>query len=152
MLAALLTAAAGGAGLAQLFLSWSSLVTGVGLQDANGGVTGWQRYQAARAGAALSLGDTITAYSVVGTALAGAALILLALAMLTPIDHRPLGAVALALSLAALAGDVWWLGHGHQTFNQSIADLFSHAGPGWYLFLAAGPVGILGSAKALSTG
>ncbi len=152
MLAALLTILAGAAGLGQLLLSWSSTVTGVGLQAAGGGITGWQRYQAARAGGGLSIGDTVTAYSVVGTAMAGAALSLLGLAMLTPIDHRPLGTVALLLSVASLAGSAWWLVRGHHTFNQSVADLFTHAGPGWYLFLAAGPIGVIGSAKALSTG
>ena len=151
LLAALLTVVAGACGLGQLFLSWSSMVTGVGLQAAGGGITGWERYQAARTGAALSTSDTITAYSVIGAAFAGAALVLLGLFMLTPIDHRPLGVVALLLSIGSLAGAAWWLLHGHQTFNQSISELFSHAGPG-YLFLAAGPIGILGSAKALSTG
>lgn len=150
--AALLTVLAGAAGLGQLFLSWSSTVTGVGLQDAGGGITGWDRYQAARAGGGLSVGDTVTAYSVVGGALAGAALLLLGLAMLTPVDHRPLGMVALLLAAVALAAAAWWLVRGHHTFNQTIEDLFAHAGPGWYLFLAAGPIGLLGSAKALATG
>lgn len=152
VLAALLTVLAGCAGFAQLLLSWSSVVTGVGLQAAAGGITGWERYQAARTGAALSTSDTVTAYSVVGAAFAGAALILLGLAMLTPIDHRPLGFVALLLSLTVVAGGAWWLLRGHHTFNQSVDDLFRQAGPGWYLFLAAGPIGVLGSAKALSTG
>ncbi len=150
--AALLTLIAGAAGVGQLFLSWSSTVTGVGLQDAGGGITGWERYQAARAGGGLSVGDTVTAYSVVGAAMAGAALVLLGLAMLVPVDHRPLGFVALLLAIVSLAAAGWWLVRGHHTFNQSIAELFTHAGPGWYLFLAAGPVGVLGSAKALSTG
>ncbi|MET3806632.1 hypothetical protein ABIB25_003648 [Nakamurella sp. UYEF19] len=150
--AAFLTFLAGAAGLAQIFLSWSSTVTGVGLQDANGGITGWERYQAARAAGSLSVRDTVTAFSVVGTAMAGAALILLALAMLTPIDHRPLGTVTLVLSLVSLGGAGWWLVRGHHTFNQSIGDLFSAAGPGWYLFLVAGPVGIVGAAKAIATG
>lgn len=150
--AALLMIVAGAAGLGQLFLSWSSTVTGVGLQDAGGGITGWERYQAARAGGGLSVGDTVTAYSVVGTAMAGAAMALLGLALLAPIDHRPLGTVALLTSVVALAAAAWWLVRGHHTFNQSMADLFDHAGPGWYLFLAAGPAGIVGSAKALSTG
>ncbi|SDP15806.1 hypothetical protein SAMN04515671_3070 [Nakamurella panacisegetis] len=152
LLAALLTVVAGACGLGQLFLSWSSMVTGVGLQATGGGITGWERYQAARTGAALSTSDTVTAYSVIGVALAGAALLLLGLCLLTPIDHRPLGVVALLLSIACLAGAAWWPLHGYQTFNQSVSDLFSHAGLGWYLFLAAGPVGILGSAKAISTG
>jgi hypothetical protein len=152
VLAALLSIVAGAAALGQLFLSWSSMVTGVGLQAAAGGITGWQRYQAARTGAALSTSDTVTAYSVVGAAFAGAALILLGLAMLTPIDHRPLGLVALLVSVASLGCALWWLVRGHHTFNQSVSDLFTHAGPGWYLFLVAGPIGVLGAAKALSTG
>lgn len=151
-MAALLTILAGAAALVQLFLSWSSTVTGVGLQDSGGGITGWERYQAARAGAGLSMNDTVTAYSVVGTAMAGAALILLGLAMLMPVDHRPLGTTALLLAVLSLAAAAWWLIRGHHTFNQSVADLFTHAGPGWYLFLVAGPVGVVGAAKALSTG
>ncbi len=149
LVAALVTVVAGGAGVGQLFLSWSSMITGVGLP---GGVTGWDRFLAARAGASLSVPDRITAYSVMATALGGAALILLGLAMTLPIDHRPLGAVSLALALAFLAGTLWWLARGHDTFNQSVADLFRYAEPGWYLFVAAGPIGVLGSAKALTTG
>lgn len=150
--AAFITIIGGAAGLGQLLLSWSSTVTGVGLQDPSGGITGWERYQAARTGAGLSLSDTVTAYSIVGTAIAGAALLLLGMAMLLPVDHRPLGTVALVLAVASLAAAVWWLVAGHRTFNQSVADLFNHAGPGWYFFLAAGPLGVIGSAKALSTG
>jgi hypothetical protein len=152
VLAALATIIGGAAALGQLFLTWSSIVPGVGLQDPDGGVTGWERYLAARAGAALSFSDTVTAYSVIGSALAGGALVLLGLAMLLPLDHRPLGAVALALSILAFAAVVWWLVAGHQTFNQSVGDLFAHAGPGWYLFLIGGPVALLGSIKALATG
>lgn len=150
-LAAIVTIIAGAAGLGQLLLSWSSTVTGVGLPDASGAITGWERFQAARAGGG-PISDTVTAYSVVGAAMAGAALLLLGTAMLLPVDHRPLGTVALLLAFASLAAAAWWLVAGHRTFNQSIADLFSHAGPGWYLFLAAGPLGVIGSVKALSTG
>jgi hypothetical protein len=150
--AALLTTLAGAAGLGQVFLSWSSTVTGVGLQDTSGGITGWDRYQAARAGGGMSVSDTVTAYSVVGCALAGAALVLLGLAMLTPVDHRPLGTVSLLLSTVAVGAAAWWMVRGHHTFNQSFSELFTHAGPGWYLFLVAGPIGLLGSARALSTG
>ena len=152
VLAAALTVLAGAAGVLQLLLSWSSVVSGVGLRDTDGRITGWERYQSARAGAALSTGDTITAYSVLGTALAGAALVLLGLAMLAPIDHRPLAVVGLVVSLGALCADVWWLARGHNTFNQSVTDLFTHASAGWYLFLIAGPLGTVGSLKALSTG
>jgi len=152
VLAAVLTMIAGAAGLGQLFLSWTSIVSGVGLQDAGGGVTGWERFLAARTGASLSVSDFITAYSVVGTALAGGALLLLGLAMFLPVDHRPLGAVALFLAAGMFVAALWWLIQGHSTFNQSVADLFVHAGLGWYLFLVAGPIGILGSIKALSTG
>lgn len=148
--AAALTALAGAAAAGQLFLSWTSMVSGVGLQDADGGVTGWERFQAARTAATLSSGNGITAYSVVGTALAGGALLLLGLAMLLPIDHRPLASATLVLSLAALAAALWWLVQGFHTFNQSLPELFSHAGPGWYLFLLAGPVGVAGSLKALA--
>ncbi len=152
VLAGLITVIAGAFGVGQLLLSWTSVVSGVGLQDANGGVTGWERFLAARTGASLSVGDFITAYAVVGTALAGAALLLLGLAMWLPIDHRPLGAVALALSIGATAAALWWLIRGHHTFNQTVADLFVHAGAGWYLFLVTGPIGIVGSVKALARG
>ena len=152
VLASVVTVLAGAAGVLQLFLSWSSIVSGVGLRDTDGRITGWERYQSARAGAALSTGDTITAYSVLGTALVGAALVLLGLAMLAPIDHRPLGVAALVVSLGAVAADSWWLARGHNTFNQSVPDLFTHASAGWYLFLIAGPLGTVGSLKALSTG
>ena len=128
------------------------MVSGVGLQDANGGVTGWERFLAARTGASLSLGDFITAYSVVGTALAGAALILLGLAMFLPIDHRPLGAVALVLSIGCdgLGAVVAGPRAPHvQPERRRICS--STREPGWYLFLIAGPIGIIGSIKALST-
>ena len=150
--AAMLTVLAGAAGVLQLFVSWSSIVSGVGLRDTDGQITGWERYQSARAGAGLSTADTITAFSVLGTALAGAALVLLGLAMLAPIDHRPLAVVGLIVSVGAVTADFWWLTRGHDTFNQSVTDLFTHASAGWYLFVIAGPLGTVGSLKALSTG
>lgn len=152
VMAAFVTVLAGAAGVIQLFVSWSSIVTGVGLRDTDGRITGWERYQSARAGSALSTGDTITAFSVLGTALAGAALVLLGLALLAPIDHRPLAVAGLVVSLGALTADIWWLVRGHDTFNLSVPELFTHASAGWYLFLIAGPLGIIGSLKALSTG
>jgi len=152
LFAAALTVLAGAAAAGQLFLSWTSMVSGVGLQDADGGVTGWERFLAARTAATLSNGNGITAYSVIGTALAGGALLLLGLAMLLPIDHRPLASATLVLSFAALAAVLWWLVRGFHTFNQSLSELFSHAGPGWYLFLLAGPLGVAGSLKAFTGG
>ncbi|GGM11928.1 hypothetical protein [Nakamurella endophytica] len=148
-LAAVVTVLGGVLGILQLLLSWTSVAPSVGL-PIEGGVTGWNVFRSAQAAASLSVSSAVSAYSVVGVGVAGGAVVLLGLALLTPVDHRPLGAVALLLSLGMVAAAVWWLARAHSLLGRSLGQVFSVAGPGWYLFLVAGLVGVGGAAKALA--
>lgn len=149
-IAAAVCLVAGLFGGGQLLLSWTSVVFSVNL-PADGGLTGWQVFRTARAGASLSITSAIGAYSVLGVGLVGGGLILLGLAMLTRVDHRPLGSAGLVLSLLAAAAAIWWLVQARNLTNRGLGEVFGDAAPGWYLFLLAGPVGIVGSMKALIT-
>ena len=150
-LAGLVTIVSGTAGLLQILLEWTSRVGTVGVADPDG-MTGWGMLQLLRGFAVASKAHAVAGYAVLGTAVIGGGLILLGQAMWAPINHRPLGFVGLALALAVLAGEVWWLARGGQFTGMSLGDLFAHAGPGWYLFLLAGPIGILGTVRAVAAG
>ena len=140
---ALICVIAGVLGVLQLLLSWSSVLFSVDL-PANGALTGWRVFQTAGSGASLSATWAIGAYSVLAVGLAGGALVLLGLAALAPIDHRPIGATAIFLSVASLFGTAFWLVRADRLTAHSLSQVFAHAGPGWYLFLVSGLLGVLG--------
>jgi len=142
---------AGLLGIGQLLVSWTSIVFSVNLPS-DGGLTGWQVFRTAQSGASLSSSSAIAAYSVIGVGIVGGALILLGTACFLRRRHRPLGIASLALSLLAVSGALCWVVQAQSLTNRSLGQVFAHAGPGWYLFLLAGPLGVLGSAKALLTG
>jgi hypothetical protein len=152
-IAALLCVVGGALGIAQLLLPWTSVVPGAGIPGANDtGLTGWEVFRTARAGAGVSMTVALGAYSVVGVALAGAALLLLGLATLIPLDHRPFGVAGLLLSLGVIGSAGWWLFRSRQLIDAGLSQVFAQAGVGWYLFLLCGPIAVIGSVKALATG
>jgi hypothetical protein len=72
--------------------------------------------------------------------------------MVAPINHRPLGAAALLISLLSLAGALWVITHARMVFDLGVFGLFGQATVGLYLFLGSGLLGLIGAWKALSTG
>lgn len=139
------------AGIFSLLLSWTSIVFSVDL-PADGPRTGWQIFRTARAGASFSTTWAVGAYSVLAVGLIGGALVVFAVAVLTPIDHRPLGGAALALSCAATAGAAFWVVRARNLTDHDPGAVFAHAGPGWYAFLIAGLLGLIGSIVVLARG
>ncbi len=151
--AALLLLAAGAMGVWQLLLPWR-IVTAVGSAVPPGvdSPTGWQVYRLLRALPAPSTELSWATLAVLGVGVGGGALIVLGLAMMAPINHRPLGGAALLISLLSLAGALWVAVHARMIFDVGIFGLFGQAKLGWYLFLASGLLGVAGSWRALSTG
>lgn len=147
VLAGLVTILAGAAGLVQILVQWV-----LGSVTDPTGTTGWEMLQLCRGFATVSRAHAVAGYAVLGSAVIGGGLVLLGLAMWAPINHRPLGFAGLGMALVLLAGEIWWLARGGQLTGMTLGDVFAHAGPGWYLFLLAGPIGILGTVKALTSG
>jgi len=144
-IAALILVVAGLMGVLQLLLPW--LAIGAGLP---GSFTGWQLFRAGR-DQALDLSSMVATYALPTVAVAGVALVLLGLAMFAPIDHRPLGFVGLIFGLLATVAAVWWVLDTRDA-RGGIGQILSDAMLGWYLFLVAGPLGVVGSIKAMVTG
>jgi len=150
-IAGLILIVAGMLGIGQLLTSWTSVVFSVNLPS-DGGLTGWQVFRTAQSGASLSTTSAIAAYSVIGVGIAGGGLMLIGLASFLRRRHSPFGIAGLVLSLLAVAGALFWVVQAQSLTNRSLGQVFAYAGPGWYLFLLAGPFGMLGSVKVLATG
>lgn len=150
--AAVLLLVAGGAGIWQLFAPW--LKAGPGTVGGGDPVArgGWQVYRALRLLPAPAPDVVWATLAVLGCAVAGGALIVLGLAMFAPINHRPLGAAGLLISLLSMAGALWVIMQARQVVDLGVFGLFGQAGVGLYLFLGSGLVGVIGAWKALSTG
>lgn len=143
-IAGVLLLLAGTAGMLELLLPWkraSPLLAG----DA----TGWKLFEISR-NQSLPAGDTLALYSLLGVAVAGGACVLLGLAMFAPIDHHPLGAIALLLSVLSIGGAVWYVLRTRSAVG-GVAAIFEQGQVGFYLFLAAGVLGLVGAIKALAT-
>lgn len=143
--AALLLVVAGIFGAVQLMVPWIGIGSGL-----DGSYTGWDLFKVGR-DQSLDFSGRVATYALPAVAIAGGALVLLGLAMFAPINHRPLGAVALAFSIGAVVGAAWWVME-TGTARGGVGQIIDIAQPGWYLFLAAGPIGLIGSVKALATG
>jgi hypothetical protein len=143
--AGLILVLAGAFGIVQLVLPWMAIGSGL-----PGSFTGWQLFKTGR-DQALDLSSTIATYALPGVAIAGVAMVLLGLAMFAPIDHRPLGTVGLLFALAATVAAGWWV---LDTWDArgGPGQILDTALPGWYLFVLSGPLGLIGSIKALVTG
>ncbi len=143
--AALLLVVAGIFGVVQLMLPWIGIGNGL-----DGSYTGWDLFKVGR-DQSLDLSGTVATYALPAVAVAGGALVLLGLAMFAPINHRPLGAAALAFSVVAVVGAASWVLE-TRTARGGIGAIVDLAQVGWYLFLVAGLIGLIGSIKALATG
>jgi len=151
-IAAILLLVAGAIGIWQLLLPWLTVAVGSGPAAGVDSPTGWRVYRALRALSAPSPELSWATLAVLGCAVGGGALVVLGLAMMAPVNHRPLGAAALLISLLSLAGALWVLVHARMVFDVGVFGLLGQATAGWYLFLGSGLLGIAGSWKALSTG
>jgi hypothetical protein len=152
-IAAALLLIAGAIGGWQLLLPWrtASIAQGAATGDA-GSTTGWQVYRALRAIPDPNGYLQAATYSVLWVAVGGGALIVLGLTMMLAINHRPLGLAALTVSLLSVMAAGWLLVRARAIFDVGLFSLFAQAEVGWYLFLGAGLLGIVGSWKALVTG
>lgn len=145
-IAGLLLIVSGAAGVLELLLPWRPAVRAL---PGYGSLTGWDFFVLGR-GQALSAGDTLALYTVLGVALAGGACVLLGLAMFAPIDHHPLGAIALLSSVASIGGALWWVLRNRSSAG-GIGAVLAQGQIGFFLFLGAGFVGLAGAIKALAT-
>lgn len=134
------------AGVLELLLPWSPAVDKL---PAYGSLTGWDKLVIGSS-QSLSAGDMIALYSVLGVAVAGGAAVLLGLAMFSPIDHQPFGAVALLLSIASVGAAIWWVLRNRQAAG-GLGPLLVSAQIGWYLFAISGLLALIGAIKALAT-
>jgi len=91
----------------------------------------------------------VTRIALLVTTVGGGALILLAISTLLPINHRPLGGVALMFALAGIATSAWLLAQAATVLGSPATDLLSGDQLGWYLTAAFSVIGIAGSFKAL---
>ena len=138
--------------MAQLFLPWRTVTVGpVGAAPSpagdDGAITGWQIYRLIRAVPGPGADLSVVMYTVLGAAVGGGALILLGLAMMMPINHRPLGLAALLISILLILGSCWMLVRARSIFDVGLSGLFDQAQIGWYLFLACGVLGVIGRAQ-----
>jgi len=144
--AGLLLIVSGVAGILELLLPWRAAVRTL---PSYGSLTGWDFFVLGR-GQALAAGDTLALYTVLGVAVAGGACVLLGLAMFAPIDHHPLGAIALLASVASFGGALWWVLRNRLSAG-GIGAVLAQGQIGFYLFLSAGLMGLIGAIKALAT-
>jgi hypothetical protein len=153
-LAAVILLMAGAIGIWQLLLPWRTTTTASsgGSDPGNVSTTGWQVYRFLRAIPDPDGDLRVAMYSVLGVAVGGGALVVLGLTMLLPINHRPLGLAALLVSSLSVLGACWMLIRARTIFDIGLFGLFAQAQLGWYLFLVAGLLGLIGSWKALATG
>ncbi len=150
--AAVLLLVAGTIGIWQLLVPWLRVATVSGPAASGGSPTGWRVYRMLRALSAPSPELSWATLAVLGCAVGGGALVVLGLAMMAPINHRPLGGAALLISLLSMAGALWVVVYARMVFEVGVFGLFGQAAVGWYLFLGSGLLGLAGSWKALSTG
>ena len=143
ILSAVFLFVAGACGIVQLFVPWVS-------SPDVGSPTGWQSFQALKQILpAVGFSYTFAAYAIFAVVVVGVAFLAIGAAMLFPIDHRPPGIVAAFGALVAVACAVWWAFWGP---NGGVSSAFSHGSVGWYLFLATGVLGAVGSIRAIVAG
>lgn len=144
-LAAVLLVVGGGAGLIGFLLPWLEKQILTSVQT----FTGWSIFRVGLPQGSISAGQLFALYALLCTALAGGACILLGIAMLLPLDHHPLGAIAMLLGLGSLAALAWWTFE-WQRANNGLSQLFDQIQVGWYLAAASGVLAVVGAIRALA--
>lgn len=143
-IAAILLVLGGAAGVIGMLLPWLPADPRL----ASGSKTGWDLFVIGRA-QDLPVGQWLAVYAVLATAVAGGACLLLGLAMLSRVDHHPLGAVAMLLGFGAIAALLWWTYDRQRTLG-GLGTLFGQIHTGWYLAAASGLLAVAGAIRALS--
>lgn len=130
--AAILLLVGGILGAAQIVLPWF------------GGNSGWHQYYNT---AATGFVDSVSSYAILVSLVAGIVMLASGAALLAmPAARRSTGKVARAAALAAIVCAAWWIALGPKSFS----DMFGGSSVGWYAFLLAGVVGIIGAGRALA--
>lgn len=134
----------GGLGLISILLAWKTD------REISSSVSGWSYVRLVLgSGAGSDTGQSISAFGVLGIAVAGGACFALGLATLLPLTHQPLGAIALMLGLAVVSALLWWSQENQRPLG-GFGALLERVGPGWYLAAASGPLILIGAIRALS--
>ncbi len=94
----------------------------------------------------------ITRIAILTVTMGGGGLILLALATLLPINHRPLALASLLLAAGAAGAAIWMISKTSQVLGSSAQSLLSDGHFGWDLMVATAALGAIGSLKALVSG
>ncbi|MEO7125605.1 MAG: sugar ABC transporter permease [Nakamurella sp.] len=130
--AAILLIAGGILGAAQIVLPWF------------GGDSGWFQYYNTSASGFTA---KIAAYAILVALVAGIVMLASGAALLAvPAAQRTTAKIARTASIVAMVCAAWWIAVGPKSF----ADLFGGSNVGWYAFLLAGILGIIGAGRALA--
>ncbi|AZI57688.1 hypothetical protein EH165_05500 [Nakamurella antarctica] len=92
----------------------------------------------------------ITRVALLIVTIGGGGIVILALAMLLPVNHRPLGVAGLVLAAGAAVSAVWTISKASEVLGSAASSLLSSSDPGWYLMVATAVFGGLGSVAALA--
>lgn len=95
---------------------------------------------------------SITRIAILTVTMGGVGLILLAIATLLPINHRPLALASLLLAAGAAVAAIWIISKTSQVLGSAPQSLLSQGHFGWYLMVATAVIGAIGALKALVTG
>lgn len=130
--AAILLMAGGILGAAQIVLPWF------------GSDSGWfQYYNSPASGFTAS----IAAYAILVALIAGIVMLASGAAILAvPTAKRTTAKIARAASIVAMVCAGWWIAVGPKSFS----EMFGGSNVGWYAFLIAGILGIIGAGRALA--
>lgn len=143
-IAAIMLVLGGGAALIGVLLPW---MTG---RQISSSTSGWTYVTLGlSSGAGGDTAQRVSAYGVLGIAVAGGACLLLGLATLLPLTHQPLGAVALMLGFAVIGAVLWWTQENQRSAG-GFGALFDSLGPGWFVAAVGGPLILIGAIRALS--
>jgi len=99
-----------------------------------------------------SVSYELTALGMLAVTVCGGALVLLAAAVMLPVNHRPLAAAAMMLSVILTAVALWLLVKGREVVNIEAAELLSLDHPAWFLIAGAAILGWVGGVRALVVG
>lgn len=131
-IAAILLLVGGILGIAQIVLPWF------------GSDSGWHQYYNTPA---TGFTGTVSAYAILIAVIAGVVMLASGGALLAmPSVTRTAARIARVVAIVAMACAAWWIALGPKTFS----DLIGGSNVGWYAFLVAGIVGIIGAGRALA--
>lgn len=122
-----------------------------GENSAGVGLTGAKVFATLRAPDAGGVYD-LTALAVLAVTIGGGALVLLGIGSLLPMNHRPIGAAALALTLVLVGSAGWLLLKTSTVLGSSPSQMIGGGHYGWHLIALAAVLGVIGSIRALVNG